>query len=95
MRYHTDLHRGRANGNVAQVIAAYEESAENIEIAETIKVGANTMAAEESVDSSSTEQDSIVNGSMDQHGSAFVPWPARKNRNMKAKGPLRIPGAGQ
>lgn len=60
------LQGGRANGNVAQVIAAYEESAENIEIAETIKVGANTMAAEESVDSSSTEQDSIVNGSMDQ-----------------------------
>lgn len=62
----TILQGGMANGGVDQVVVANEETAEIIEFAEVIEVGANIMAAEESVGPCRTEQDFLNNSSMDQ-----------------------------
>jgi hypothetical protein len=62
----TILRGGVVDGSADQVAAANEEIAEIIEIAEVIEVGANIMAAEESVGSCRAEQDFLDNGSVHQ-----------------------------
>ena len=53
----TILQGGMADGSLDQVTFANEKFAEIVEIAETVEVGANIMATEESIGSSRTKQD--------------------------------------